>query len=140
MGTGLAVTPIGVPPDSGGRWVRRDEIRGPPASSADKARGAADEDDPVSGLSTVIPVLAGTRSAAGGGETTFVGAGGELPGSAGRAGAGALAAEAGALVAGVLVAGAVGAGAADGIAFRFRTDRRPPEDGASSEASSIADS
>jgi hypothetical protein len=133
VGTGLAVTPIGVLAGIDVCCVRRDETCGWPAPLTDETAGAAIEAGPVGGPSDAMPVLADTPSAAAGDGVTFVEAGGEWLGSAGIAEAGAPTAASEAREAGV-----AGAGTADGVTFRFRTDRSAPGEGASSEASSIA--
>jgi len=122
-----------VPPSIGVCCVRRDEICGWPAALTGETAGAAVEDDPAGGPSDTVLVLADMPSAAAGDEVTFVEAGGGSLGSAGIAGAGAPTAASEARE-----AGAGGAGAVDGVAFRFRTERSAPGEGASSEASSVA--
>jgi hypothetical protein len=108
--------------------VRRDETRGANESSASVVggaadEGAADEGGPISELSVAASGVTGGISAAFGWGRESVG------GDSGNVGSG-----------GGATGSGTAAGAEAGAAFFFSTDRREPDDGASSEASIVAGS
>jgi hypothetical protein len=127
----LAATFAGLAAATKGRCVRRDETRGDNESPASEAGGKSDDEAAADGGGTAGEP-AGDWSNVTGDSTGVLGSGAETAGSDAGNGCSAGADSDSGPDAGGETGGEAGA------AFRFNTDRRVPEPGASSEASIVA--